>query len=194
MAVYDKFARFYDGLFDPFERWFIREWRKEALAELPTGADILEIGCGTGVNFELYPPFNRAISTEVSRKMIEIAVGKARGSILLQADAQHLPFPENSFDAAFATLVFCSIPDPDIAFSELRRVIRPGGTAILLEHVRPPGIAGKAFDLLNIATTALIDDHFNRRTADLAKNAGFEIKDLRVKAAGIVNVLFCRNL
>lgn len=194
MAVYDRFARFYDRLFAPFEGRFLRAWRKESLAELPTGADILELGCGTGANFDLYPPFRRAVSTELSKKMIDIAVGKSCGSALLQADAQHLPFPANSFDAAFATLVFCSIPDPNAAFSELRRVLRPNGTVILLEHVRPPGIAGRAFDVLNVVTTALIDDHFNRQTADMAKTAGLEVKEVRKKAGGIVNLIVCRNV
>jgi ubiquinone/menaquinone biosynthesis C-methylase UbiE len=102
-----------------------------------------------------------------------------------------LPFAENSFDAAFATLVFCSIPQPELAFVELQRVVRPGGKIVLLEHVRPNGFLGYVFDLLNVFTVALIDDHFNRRTAQLAENSGLKLMEVRQKAGGAVNIIVC---
>lgn len=102
-----------------------------------------------------------------------------------------MPFGESEFDAAFATLVFCSIPEPELAFAELRRVIRPGGRVVLLEHVRPDGILGPVFDLLDKATVAIADDHFNRRTAQIAENTGLKLLEVRKKLAGIVNLIVC---
>lgn len=191
--IYDKLARFYDAAFSPFEKRFLRRWRAETLALLPTEGKVLEIGCGTGTNFELYPPKCDAISSELSIKMLEFASAKLVGNKLVQANAESLPFAANSFDAAFATLVFCSVPEPTKAFIELRRVLKPNARLILLEHVRPPGGLGYAFDALNVLTVALIDDHFNRNTAEIAEQAGFEIVEIRTKAAGAVNLIICKN-
>jgi len=192
MAVYDSFARFYDRLFAPFEKRFLGRWRSETLSVLPLDAAILELGAGTGANFKFYPTSKIAISSEIASEMLMVAVTKRRSNQLVQADAQSLPFDENSFDAAFATLVFCSIPEPKLAFSELLRVVKPGGTLVLLEHVRPEGPLGVVFDALNVLTVALIDDHFNRRTADIAAAAGLEVLEIRRKAFGGIKLMVCR--
>lgn len=188
-ARYDKFSEHYDRLFGRAERGFLGRWRAEALSLLPADAAILELGSGTGANFGYYPSSRLAVSSELSAGMLGVARRKARSNHLVQADAQSLPFAVNAFDAAFATLVFCSIPDPSAAFSETIRVVKPGGKVILLEHVRPPGWKGKAFDVLNFITVPLIDDHFNRRTAELARAAGLSIIDNREKAGGVVNLI-----
>lgn len=190
-AVYDKFAPNYDRAFAPLERLGLRRWRQEVFELLPTDASILELGCGAGANFEFYPRCKRAVSSEISIRMLEVAAGKRRENHLIQADAQSLPFGENDFDAAFATLVFCSIPDPTMAFHELRRVIKPGGRVVLLEHVRPSGVLGPVFDAINVLSLAVAEDHFNRETAKLATDAGLTIVEVRRKLAGIVNLIVC---
>jgi len=190
-AVYDKFAANYDRAFAPLERLGLRRWRQEVSELLRADASILELGCGAGANFEFYPQCRRAISSEISIRMLDVASTKRRENHLIQADAQSLPFGENEFDAAFATLVFCSIPDPALAFAELVRVIRPGGRVVLLEHVRPSGILGPVFDAINVVSLAVADDHFNRETAKLAADAGLKIVEIRRKLAGIVNLIVC---
>ncbi|MDM7923487.1 MAG: class I SAM-dependent methyltransferase [Pyrinomonadaceae bacterium] len=192
--TYDRFAKFYDRLFAPFEKRFLARWRAETLAELPKNAEILEVGCGTGANFAFYPQSRRAVSSELSHEMLHIAVTRRHSNHLLQTDVQSLPFPANSFDAAFATLVFCSVPDPAAGFAELRRVVRPGGRIVLLEHVRPEGFLGSVFDVVSAATVALIDDHFNRRTAEIAAKSGLIVTEIRRKAAGAVNLIICENI
>ncbi len=192
MAIYDHFARFYDLAFAPAERLFLGRWRRETLSLLPDDAVILELGAGTGANFEFYPPNKHAVSSELSIEMLSAANKKIGSNALVQADAQQLPFPDDTFDAAFATLVFCSIPKPELAFAELMRVVNPGGNVVLLEHVRPPGVLGYVFDGLNFLTVAFIDDHFNRRTADIAAASGLEILEVRQKAAGAVSLIVCR--
>jgi len=190
-VVYDSFAKYYDRFFAPLEWLGLEQMRKETIALLPENASILEIGCGAGANFQFYPTFKRAVSSELSIRMLDIATTKRRENHLIQADAQSLPFGKNEFDAAFATLVFCSIPEPETAFAELRRVVRKGGRVVLLEHVRPDGMLGPTFDLLNKATIALADDHFNRRTAKLAEESGLKLIEVRKKLAGIVNLIVC---
>ena len=125
--IYDKLAKSYDKVFAPFEKRFLSKWREETLSFLPENSRILEIGAGTGANFEFYPKSKRAVASEISLKMLEFARYKTSEIYLVQASAETLPFAANSFDAAFATLVFCSIPKPENAFAELRRIVKPRG-------------------------------------------------------------------
>jgi len=192
-ARYDSVAQYYEGVMSPFERWGLVKLRQETLNQLPHG-HILEIGAGTGLNFVHYPRDAHGVASEFSREMLNIAGTKARppGVQLLQNRAEDLPFKTHSFDAAFATLVFCSVEHPAAAFAELRRVVRPGGTVVLLEHVRPRGVLGPLFDLLNVFSTRLFDDHVNRRTAKMASEAGLEVVDVKSRLLGIINLIKCR--
>lgn len=189
--IYDKFAASYDRAFAPFERRFLSVWRAETLSHLPPHAKILEIGAGTGANFRFYPPCECAVASEISLKMLDFARTKTNIIELIQANAERLPLAENSFDAALATLVFCSIPNPAAAFAELRRVVKPNGKIVLLEHVRPNNLLGWFFDGLNVLTTALIEDCFNRQTAKIAAESGLKVIEVKRKAFGIVNLIVC---
>ena len=192
-ARYDSVAQYYEGVMSPFERWGLVKLRQETISQLPAGR-ILEIGAGTGLNFVHYPRDAHGVATEFSREMLKIADTKPRPPDvqLLQNRAEDLPFKNHSFDAAFATLVFCSVERPAQAFAELRRVVRPGGTVVLLEHVRPHGILGPLFDFLNVFTTRLWEDHVNRRTAAMVAEAGFEVVDVKTRLLGIINLIKCR--
>ena len=192
-ARYDDFAQHYEGVMDPLQRWGLVGLRIEVLRQLPAGR-ILEIGTGTGLNFVHYPHDASGVATEFSSEMLKIASTKTRpeGLQLLQNRAEDLPFRDHTFDAAFATLVFCSVESPVQAFGELRRVVRPGGMVVLLEHVHPGGILGPLFDLLNPLTVRLFSDHVNRRTAKLVSEAGLEVVDVKRRLLGIVNLIKCR--
>lgn len=192
--TYDDIAPHYDKGMRPLDRWFLARLRATTLRYLPEGARVLELGAGTGLNFVFYPTDTVGVATEPSSGMLRIASAKERPEKLrlIQSCAEHLPFKNNSFDAAFATLVFCSLARPAEAFAELRRVVKPGGTVILLEHVRPGGLLGPVFDLLNLITVPLIDDHFNRRTAEDARANGLELVKVERSLLGIINLLTCR--
>lgn len=189
--IYDKFATVYDKALAPFEKRFLDKWRAETLSYLPENSKILEIGAGTGLNFKHYPNCRHAVASEISIKMLEVAKDKATSIELIQTNAEQLPFPDDSFDAAFATLVFCSIPNPKKAFAELQRVLKAKDKIILLEHVRPNGLFGYFFDVLNVFTVALFDDFFNRETAKIAEESGLKIIKIKKKAFGIVNLIIC---
>jgi Methylase involved in ubiquinone/menaquinone biosynthesis len=124
--------------------------------------------------------------------MIQIAKAKTEQNIrLLQSYGERLPFKNETFNAALATLVMCSVQSPEQVFAELKRVVRPGGVIALLEHVRPSGVLGVLFDALNLITVPLMDDHVNRRTVDVAGRAGLKVTKVRRVAWGIVNIITC---
>ena len=192
--TYDQIAPHYDAAIRPLDRWFLARLRASALGYVPSAGRILEIGAGTGLNFVFYPKNASGVASEPSTEMLRIASGKARPVkvSLIQSCGEQLPFADNSFDAAFATLVFCSLAHPEQAFAELRRVVKPGGSVILLEHVRPSGLLGPVFDLLNLITVPLFADHFNRRTAADAETSGLELVRVEPKFLGIINLIACR--
>lgn len=194
-ATYDRIASRYDKAIAPLERRFLARLREKTLAALPEGGRLLEVGAGTGLNFPYYPQSADGVATELSREMLRLAQSKSRpaGVHLVQNSAEQLPFSDATFDAACATLVFCSVRSPASAFAELRRVVKPGGTIALLEHVRPKGLLGWLFDVLNLFTVALFDDHFNRRTDEEARRAGLRILRVERRALGIINIIVCEN-
>jgi ubiquinone/menaquinone biosynthesis C-methylase UbiE len=115
---------------------------------------VLEIGCGTGANFEHYrwAHIDSLTATEPDPFMLRRAEAKARTLplyareklTLLEAPAEALPFPDADFDAVVATLVLCTVSDPDAAIREIGRVLKPGGTFRLLEHVAGHSFEAKA--------------------------------------------------
>lgn len=141
---YDRIAAIYDVM----ESWMelrARRWRAELWARVPPGR-VLELGAGTGKNLPYYPPSAEITAIDISPRMLERAHRRARRLAmtvdLRVADAQELPFPDESFDTIVTTFVFCSIPDPARALAEARRVLRPGGHAqVRLRAVSPLGRA-----------------------------------------------------
>jgi AhpD family alkylhydroperoxidase len=109
--------------------------------------DVLEIGIGTGSNFDAYRTQASIHGIDVSPAALSVAAGKAsrggRAVTLVEGDAAALPFADGSFDTVVATFVLCSVGDAHAALREARRVLRPGGEIRLLEHARAhrPAIA-----------------------------------------------------
>src|ERR1051325_1828282 len=194
-VVYDTLAPGYEAFMRPLERWFYSRLRSKTFASLSEAGRILEVGAGTGLNFPYYPRASAlCVASELSREMLRIASDKQKPQNvhLVQNSAEMLPFPDASFDAAVATLVFCSVRSQGQAFAELRRVVRPGGTVTLLEHVRPGGLLGPLFDALSVLTVAVFDDHFNRRTVDEARRAGLHTVRVEQWCFGIMQLIECR--
>jgi ubiquinone/menaquinone biosynthesis C-methylase UbiE len=82
-------------------------------------------------------------------------------------DVQELNFPDNSFDDAIATFVFCSVPDPVLGFNEIARMLKPNGCLLLLEHVRSANpVVGTLMDLFDPIGARLMGPHINRRTVE----------------------------
>jgi ubiquinone/menaquinone biosynthesis C-methylase UbiE len=156
----------------------------------------LEVGAGTGLNFSYLQSGACGVASELSREMIRRARMKGRPRLvsLVQANIEALPFPDASFDSALSTLLFCSVHSPRKSFAELRRVVRTGGTITMLEHVRPRGLLGPIFDLLTLVTVPLFEDHFNRRTAQEASRAGFQLESIERAVLGIFNIIVLKRV
>jgi ubiquinone/menaquinone biosynthesis C-methylase UbiE len=191
--AYDRWAAHYDRVMRPLERRLVARLRAEAARELPEGARLLEVGAGTGANFAFYPAGASVAATELSIEMLRRARTRRppTGVALVQSPAERLPFADASFDAALCTLVLCSVKSIDAALSEMRRVVRAGGRVVLVEHVRPPGLLGRAFDALSLLTVPFLEDHFNRRTAEEAARAGLKVMRVEPHALGIVQLIVC---
>ena len=140
------FARFYARVSVDMDRGGMAGHRARLVSGL-TGS-VLEIGCGNGRNFAHYPgTVTRVTAVEPNdylRALAEQAAATAPVPIdVVDGTAEHIPAPDESFDAAVACLMLCSVADQAIALAEVRRVLRPGGTLRFLEHVRAetPGLA-----------------------------------------------------
>jgi ubiquinone/menaquinone biosynthesis C-methylase UbiE len=134
------FAWGYDWFLSGTEKAGLRDARRELLSQA-TGR-CLEIGAGTGLNLDLYPPaVTELVLTEPSPHMAARLRAKpqaGRAAEIVEAPAERLPFDDDRFDTAVATLVLCTVPDPAAALREIVRVLRPGGRLLFLEHVRAP--------------------------------------------------------
>lgn len=172
---YDRIAAIYDALESGMELR-ARKWRADLWARVPAGR-VLELGAGTGKNIPYYPRNAEIIATDISPRMLERARRRAyRLGVAVDlrvADAQQLPFPDQSFDTVVTTFVFCSIPDPARALAEALRVLRPGGRLLLLEHVlsqRP--VLRWLMRKFDIVPYRLWGAHINRETVELVAAAG----------------------
>jgi len=176
---YDRLAFFYDFLEAPLERYRFAHWRSR-LTDLIVGDRALEVGVGTGKNLRHYPRNVKITAIDFSSRMLERARKRALvfGSMvqLQKMDVQQLAFPDNSFDTVFATFVFCSVPDPVAGLKELKKVCKPNGRLLLLEHMRPSNVLlGMLFDVVNPMMVRMMGANINRRTMDNIKKAGWQI-------------------
>jgi len=184
------FVRLYDPLMVPIE-WLATRRRRRAVVADAEGL-VLEVGAGTGFNLPHYRRAQRVVATDLDLAMLTQARPKLRRSpvpiTLVIADAEALPFPDGAFDTVVATCVFCTIPDPEAAFRELRRVLRPSGEVRLLEHVRAasPHVA-RLQDRLTPAWSRIAGGcRLNRNTLQSARAAGFSATVLHSSFGGVV--------
>ena len=167
-------------------------WRWEILGRVQ--GQVLEIGCGSGLNFEHYPAGLAVTAFEPDAARLHTAAGRRAPIDLARADAQHLAWPARSFDSVLGTLVFCSIPDPAQALSEVRRVLRPGGRLYLLEHVRShQAWLGQLQDwLAPVWCWGTGGCNLNRDTEATVRAAGFEIERLRSGYGGLLKLIIAK--
>lgn len=190
---YDRGAALYDLRELPVELLGFGRLRRELWSDV-SGRMLLEVGAGTGKNFRYHPAGAAVVAVDLSPKMLRRAQRRAarlgKGIDLVLADAQALPFRDGAFDAAAATFVFCSVPDPVAGLREVARVVKEGGEVHLLEHVRAANpVVGKVMDILNPVSVALQGANINRDTVGNVERAGILLEDVRPHLFGIVKVI-----
>jgi ubiquinone/menaquinone biosynthesis C-methylase UbiE len=187
--VWDKAAPSYDQQIAFFEKIQFgggREW----LGARVEGR-VLEVAIGTGLNLAHYPAVVTITGIELSPAMLAIARQRAaalgREADLREADAEHLPFGDGSFDTVVCALSLCTIPSPAAAIAEMKRVLVPGGRLLLLDHIGstwPPVYAVQW--LLERITIRAAGEHFTRRQLPLVQAAGFRVAETERLKAGTV--------
>jgi ubiquinone/menaquinone biosynthesis C-methylase UbiE len=190
---YDRQAATFDLMEVPVEFLAFGRLRPKLWDEVD-GAVVLEVGVGTGKNIPHYPVSTRTVAVDISSRMLGRAADRAerlgREVDLILADAQHLPFRDNVFDAAADTFVFCSVPDPIAGLEEVRRVVRDGGHVHLLEHVRSANpVLGRLMDLANPIAVRMSGANINRDTVSNVAKAGMALDDVESRGLGIIKLI-----
>jgi ubiquinone/menaquinone biosynthesis C-methylase UbiE len=179
------FSACYDRGFKATEEAGLREMRHDLLAQ--ARGRILELGAGTGLNLDHYPEGIEGLTLvepdpHMTKRLREklARAGRAAEVLVVEAPAEELPFPDDSFDTVTVTLVLCTVPDQAAALAEIKRVLEPGGQLLFLEHVRSndPSLAGWQ-DRLERPWRFLGDGcHCNRDTVSAISAAGLQLGEV----------------
>jgi ubiquinone/menaquinone biosynthesis C-methylase UbiE len=173
------FAMTYDRMMAGSEKAGLSALRADLLGG--AAGDVIEIGGGTGLNLPYYGPAVESLTiTEphppMLRHLQRRVTERGRDTKVLRAPAEDLPFDDGTFDVAVSTLVLCGVDDQPRTLRELRRVLRPGGRFLFLEHVRSgdPGRA-RLQDRVNWLNRLVVCCDCNRATLESVKAAGFNV-------------------
>lgn len=180
------FAAVYDRLMAGTEDAGLRDMRAEVVGS--ASGETLELGAGTGLNLGHYGDAVTALTLAepdpfMAKRLRDRLASEGPGGLeprVVEAPAEELPFPDDSFDTAVATLVLCTVEDPARATAEIARVLRPGGRLLYVEHVRSDDSERLASwqDRLERPWGWLAAGcHPNRRTAESLAQAGFALED-----------------
>jgi len=157
--AYKFYAPAYDFVFD----WIFHPGREQAmrLLDVKRNDHVLEVGIGTGLNLPLYPTHCHITGIDLSEEMLEKAQDKVIElgliSVTLKVmDATVMDFGDSEFDSAVATYTISAVPDPVGVLREMRRVVKPGGSIVLLNHFRSERrVVGRLEDLVSPVCTRL---------------------------------------
>ncbi|HWJ42724.1 MAG TPA: class I SAM-dependent methyltransferase [Solirubrobacterales bacterium] len=177
------FSALYDRCFKAAEEAGLRDMRREVLAG--ARGRVLELGAGTGLNLELYPPEVSDLTLvepdpHMVRQLRRRVVEMESAAQVVEAPGERLPFEDRSFDTVVVTLVLCTVPDQKGTLKEIKRVLGPEGRFLFLEHVRStdPGLA-RWQDRLEKPWRFLGDGcHCNRDTEAAIRAAGFALDEV----------------
>jgi ubiquinone/menaquinone biosynthesis C-methylase UbiE len=181
---FEQIPWLYDACCTLLEAAGFSRWRRWVVSQAHGLS--LDLGTGTGRNLPLFGPATRVIGIDPYRPVLDRARRRATRARLIQAEAERLPFRDQVFDTVVSGTVLCSVADPVAALHEVRRVLRPGGTVPMLEHVRStrPWKARVQDALQPMWTRVSGGCHPNRDTERAVREAGFVIEPGSRRARG----------
>lgn len=193
---WDSYAPTYDREMRFWDRVLFRDSRAWACSQA-TG-NVLEVAVGTGLNLAVYPADVTLTGVDLSKPMLSIARTRAaqlgRVATLLLGDAHALAFDDGMFDTVVCTCGLCAIPDIDAAINEMRRVLRPGGRLILVDHIASSVRVFRGVQrLIELYTVPRGGEHLRRRPLKNVAAAGFEIERVERFNFGHVERLVARK-
>lgn len=172
-------AAVYDTFMVPGDKLGFEQVRK-SVAKKATGR-VLEIGAGTGLNFRFFDNASCIFAIEPDKFMLKRAIKRIRNcAALVQAEAEQIPFPDNSFDTVISTLTFCTIRNPLRAVAEIRRVLRSYGRFYFAEHpIAEHRIIAKAEKVLTPVWKKLAAGcHLDRDIVSYFEDGGLELVEI----------------
>jgi ubiquinone/menaquinone biosynthesis C-methylase UbiE len=192
-AAWDRMAPRYDRAMRRTEPLLFGRDGRQWVCSRARG-DVLEVAVGTGLNLPHYPPGIRLTAVDLSPVMLAAATKRAADLGLTvdlsEAEAEHLPFDDASFDTVVSTLSLCSVTDDRAAIGEMRRVLRPGGQLLLLDHVAADNRFLLALQRLwEKVSLRVAGDYQTRHPLPLVEQAGLVVRESRRTRAGTVERL-----
>jgi phosphatidylethanolamine/phosphatidyl-N-methylethanolamine N-methyltransferase len=196
--VYSTMARVYDGFFD----WALGPGRRLAVARLPLrpGNRVLEVGVGTGLSLPLYPAGIHLTGIDISEAMLEQARLR-RDSVglinvdLRRMDAMSLSFGDEMFDHVLAPYLISVVPEPLRVMAEMRRVCKPGGTVVVVNHFLSPNPILGSFERAFTPLSRWIGFRMDLPLDEIVPMSGLEVQSVqRVNLLGMWRLLVMRRI
>ena len=194
---YNRFSIVYDVLEWPVEKLLFSKWRKRVIGAAK--GKILEVGVGTGKNLPYYSKKAKVTGIDISKGMLDKAIKKNNklktNCRLLLMDAENMKFRNNSFDTVLCTFILCSVPNPVKALKEMRRVCKPNGRILMIEHVLSKNRLIALWQKLhNPVTRWLVGININRDTAGNIRKAGIRIiKEENLALKDVFKYIVCSS-
>lgn len=195
---YSSASKLYDIVEWPAEQLLFKRLRKKAIVYAK--GKVLEVGTGTGKNFPYYDRDRVDLSAiDFSEGMLEVAQ-KKKAKLqwhtlkLFQMDVENLAFEDDSFDCIVCTFVFCTVPDPEQGLKEILRVLKPGGKAIFLEHMKSRYRVINIFLwIMNLFSTRQLGTFMLRETQRAIERTGFRIESVENHFFDVVRLIIARK-
>jgi ubiquinone/menaquinone biosynthesis C-methylase UbiE len=194
---YNRFSKLYDVLEKPIERFKFSPLRERARTFL--NGKILEVGIGTGKNMPYYPNNIEVIGIDFSKGMLVKAQNRKdklslQNVSLFEMDIENMSFREESFDTVLSAFVFCTVPRPIKGLQEVYRVLKSGGTAVFIEHMKSENpLLNIPLYMMNIFTTAFLGTSTIRETQKNIEKVGFKIERAHNEWFDIVRFIIAKK-
>ncbi len=193
---YAEEASTYDRDADRSERWLLGTDHRPWACSRAVGRT-LEVAIGTGLNLSHYPSGVHLTGVDLTPEMLALARRRSAdlgvSVTLTEGDAQALPFADATFDTVLSTYAMCSVPDERATVLEMRRVLKPGGRLILVDHIRSSVLPLYWLQRLMELAPSRNRDELTRRPREHVEAAGFTIEESDRLRAGVVERLVARK-